>query len=66
MKADGKREAVETSKVTRESKMYVAAVEGAALIRTDGEIVYVSDNVTEITENGVRTPKEGTAYIVFK
>ena len=66
VKADGKREAVETSKVTRESNMYVAAVEGAALIRTDGEIVYVSDNVTEITENGVRTPKEGTAYIVFK
>lgn len=61
---DGKT--IESSEVVKQSSMYVAAVEGPALIQTEGKIQYVSENVTVTDGNLVRTPEEGKSYIVFK
>lgn len=52
--------------VMKQSKLYVAAVEGPALIQTDGTIVYISTDVELAGTNMVQTPAEGMSYIVFK
>ena len=52
--------------VMKQSKLYVAAVEGPALIQTDDSIVYITTDVEVIGTNTVRTPAEGMSYIVFK
>ena len=52
--------------VMKQSKLYVAAVEGPALIQTDDSIVYISTDVEVTGTNTVRTPAEGMSYIVFK
>ncbi len=53
--------------VMKETKLFVTAVEGPALITTDGAVEYVSEGVT-FTNNGrqVQTPDTGLSYIVFK
>ena len=49
----------------KKDKFYIAAVEGPALIQTDGAVQYVSEDVT-IEGNMVRTPEDGVSYIIFK
>lgn len=63
VKADGK--AVSAEEVTKKSKLTVAAVEGQALIQTDGDVLFVSGGVT-MEGNMARTPKDGVSYIIFK
>lgn len=65
-KANAEGKAVQTEEVTKQNKMFVAAVTGTALIQTDGAIQYVSDQVEVVGKNQVRTPSEGVSYIVFK
>ena len=50
----------------KQSKLYVAAVEGPALIQTDGTVVYISTDVEQVGTNMVQTPADGMSYIVFK
>lgn len=57
---------VSAEEVKKQSKLTAAVVEGAALIRTDGEIQYVSEGVTVTGNSEARTPEEGISYIVFK
>ena len=57
---------VTADEVMKQSKLYVAAVEGPALIQTDGTIVYISTNVELAGANQVQTPAEEMSYIVFK
>ena len=57
---------VAADEVMKQSKLYVAAVEGPALIQTDGTIVYISNNVELAGNNLVQTPAEEMSYIVFK
>ena len=57
---------VAADEVMKQSKLYVAAVEGSALIQTDGTIVYISDNVELAGSNLVQTPAGEMSYIVFK
>lgn len=64
LEKDGKE--VAADEVMKQSKLYVAAVEGPALIQTDGTLVYVSTEVEVIGTNTVQTPAEGTNYLVFK
>lgn len=57
---------VAADEVMKQSKLYVAAVEGPALIQTDGTIVYISTDVELTGTNMVRTPAGEMSYIVFK
>ena len=57
---------VSADEVMKQSKLYVAAVEGAALIQTDGTIVYISTDVELVGTNMVQTPDGEMSYIVFK
>ena len=57
---------VAADEVMKQSKLYVAAVEGPALLQTDGTIVYISTDVELTGVNMVQTPAEGMSYIVFK
>ncbi|MBQ7795901.1 MAG: hypothetical protein IJ374_05000 [Lachnospiraceae bacterium] len=57
---------VSADEVMKQSKLYVAAVEGPALIQTDGTIVYISTDIQVTSTNMVQTPDEGMSYIVFK
>ena len=57
---------VTADEVMKQSKLYVAAVEGPALIQTDGTVVYISTDVEMVGTNMVQTPAEGMSYIVFK
>ena len=57
---------VAADEVMKQSKLYVAAVEGPALLQTDGTIVYISTDVELVSTNVVQTPAEGMSYIVFK
>ena len=57
---------VSADEVMKQSKLYVAAVEGPALIQTDGTVVYISTDVEQVGTNMVQTPADGMSYIVFK
>lgn len=63
---DKEKKEVNADEVMKQSKLNVAAVEGPALIQTDGTIVYVSTDVEVVGTNLVQTPAEGMSYIVFK
>lgn len=63
---DKEKKEVNADEVMKQSKLNVAAVEGPALIQTDGAIVYISTDVEVIGTNLVQTPEEGMSYIVFK
>ena len=65
-KANAEGKPVQADEVTKQNKMFVAAVTGTALIQTDGAIQDVSDQVEVIGKNQVRTPSEGVSFIVFK
>lgn len=65
-KLSGKEKQAGSDEVMKQSKLNVAAVEGPALIQTDGKIQYISSGVTVEGDNLVRTPDEGVSYIVFK
>ncbi|MCI7796138.1 MAG: hypothetical protein MR528_07550 [Lachnospiraceae bacterium] len=65
-KVSGKEKQTASDEVMKQSKLNVAAVEGPALIQTDGKIQYISAGVTVEGDNLVRTPDEGLSYIVFK
>lgn len=57
---------VSSDVVMQQSKLYVAAVEGPALIQTDGTIVYISTDIQVVGPNMVQTPDKEMNYIVFK
>ena len=57
---------VTADEVMKQSKLYVAAVEGPALIQTDGTIVYISTDIQMVGTNMVQTPDKEMSYIVFK
>ena len=44
----------------------MAAVEGAALVQTDGAVQYISDGVSMEGTNLVRTPADEVSFIIFK
>lgn len=62
----GEKKEIPSQEVMKQSDLYVAAVEGAALIQPEGKIQYVSKNVTVVDGNMVRTSGDGVSYIVFK
>ena len=57
---------VDASEVMKHSKLYVAAIEGPALIQTEGQIQYVSSDVTVLGSTLVQTPETGMVYVIFK
>lgn len=57
---------VDASEVMKQSKLYVAAIEGPALIQTEGPIQYVSADVTVLGSTLIQTPETGMVYVVFK
>lgn len=57
---------VDASEVMKKSKLYVAAIEGPALIQTEGPIEYVSSEVTVLGSTLVQTPETGMVYVIFK
>ncbi len=59
-------EAVAADEVMKQSKWYVAAVDGAALIQTDGNIQYISEGVSIVGTNMIQTPEDEVSYVVFK
>ena len=65
-KIAGESKAVSADEVMKQSKLFVAAVEGASLIQTDGAIQYISDGVTVVGTNQVQTPADQVSYVVFK
>ncbi len=65
-KLSGKEKQTASDEVMKQSKLHVAAVEGPALIQTEGKIQYISSGITVEGENLVRTPDTGMSYIVFK
>ncbi len=57
---------VSADEVMKQTKLYVAAIEGAALLQTDGNIQYISDDVTVVGTNMIQTPAGDVSYVVFK
>ncbi len=57
---------VAADEVMKQSKLYVAAIEGAALIQTDGSIQYISEGVSVVGTNMIQTPEDEVSYVVFK
>lgn len=57
---------VDASEVMKQSKLYVAAIEGPALIQTEGPIQYVSSDVTVLGDTLIQTPETGMVYVIFK
>lgn len=57
---------VAADEVMKESKLYVAAIDGAALIQTDGNIQYISEGVSVVGTNMIQTPEDEVSYVVFK
>ena len=57
---------VSADDVMKQSRLYVAAVEGAALVQTDGAVQYISDGVSMEGTNLVRTPADEVSFIIFK
>lgn len=62
----GENKEISSQEVVKQSGLYVAAVEGAALIQPEGKIQYISKNVTMADGNMVHTSGDGVSYIVFK
>ncbi|MBQ5868392.1 MAG: hypothetical protein IIW68_03590 [Lachnospiraceae bacterium] len=52
--------------VMKQSKLYVAAIDGAALLQTDGVIQYISEGVSVVGTNLIQTPENEVSYVVFK
>ena len=50
----------------KQSKLYVAAIDGAALLQTDGAIQYISEGVSVVGTNLIQTPEDEVSYVVFK
>ncbi len=57
---------VAADEVMKQSKLYVAAIDGAALIQTDGTIQYISEGVSVVGTNTIQTPEDEVSYVVFK
>lgn len=57
---------ISADEVMKQSKLYVAAIEGASLIQTDGAIQYISSGVSVVGTNMVETPAGQVSYVVFK
>jgi len=57
---------VAADEVMKQSKLYVAAIDGAALIQTDGNIQYISEGVSVVGTNMIQTPEDEVSYVVFK
>lgn len=57
---------ISADEVMKQSKLYVAAIEGASLIQTDGAIQYISSGVSSVGTNMVETPAGQVSYVVFK
>ena len=57
---------ISADEVMKQSKLYVAAIEGASLIQTDGAIQYISSGVSAVGANMVETPAGQVSYVVFK
>lgn len=64
--ADGKKKSVSAGDIMEKTKLYVAAVEGPALIVTEGAVRYVSSGAAVTGTNQVQTGGDGVAYIVFE
>lgn len=62
---DGKKEA-SAGEIKKQNNLYAAAIEGPALIQTDGAIQYISDGITVVGTNQIQTPADGVSYVVFK
>ena len=57
---------VAADEVMKQSKLYVAAIDGAALLQTDGAIQYISEGVSVVGTNLIQTPEDEVSYVVFK
>ena len=64
-KAGDENTEVSAVDITKQKKLYVACVKGSAKIQTDGQVQYVSEDVT-LNGNTVETPAGKTSYIIFK
>ena len=76
MKAAGKRlsgsfidvagQAVTVDKVMKKDSYHVVVCEGATVLQVQGEIKYMSTNITYINSATVETPAGEVSYIVYK
>lgn len=57
--------AAEIGEVTKQEKSIVVAVEGAAVVHTEGQITYVSEGVT-LNDTYTAATSAGTNYIIFQ
>lgn len=63
---DAKGNAVESGKITSQSKLRVVSCQGPALVQTEGKVLYMSSGCTLADDHTVQTPEEGSSYIIFK
>ena len=63
---DSSGKAAELSKVTGKGDLRAVRLNGAGLVQTEGDILYMSQGCVLEEETVVRTPGEGVSYIIFQ
>jgi hypothetical protein len=63
---DVKGESVTKDKATKKGSYHVVVCEGATLLQVQGEVKYMSSNVTYVNSSTVQTPAGEVSYIIYK
>ncbi len=61
-----KGETVTVEQVMQKTEYHVVVVEGATVLQVQGEVKYMSTNVTYVDEDSVRTPAGEVSYIIYR
>ncbi len=61
-----KGEAVPVEQVMRKTEYHVVVVEGATVLQVQGEVKYMSTNVTYVDFDSVKTPAGEISYIIYR
>ena len=63
---DTKGESVTVDKAMKKASYHVVVCEGATVLQVQGEIKYMSSNVTYLNSSTVETPAGEVSYIIYK